>query len=465
MRSVPTDLLNKIFNKLQTPDANADPRIYLIFQRTARYIEEKALLDPMTVAREDEEVFGSWDLAVRRPPERNKTYPDYIYRVQVVDGNCYITRADYDRMIEALTDPEREEEDFMHFYWEPLWDFSGVVEVAIEFDGYWMRTERDAEICFDSPANWNHVTEEIPWVFWTDSAGVLRARRGPDGMVYELATGVSKISAIRSWKNVYRWNHDHGLVVGYIRNNTVYYRSWANQGTEENPQPPAWEIEREVTELPTPAQDVAVFRTNDYRTGFLCESEGEIHWAITDRNWAGMAIPPHTIYSRGTEVLADLIAVEYIDGKHEHTITLTGNLPSTHLYEPMIDSLQPIYLLWAMPDNWFKSAENNGNTIIKAVTKYFLRDMDNAEFEVRDRNNVLFAITNVVYSDNPWELIFTVSDLNYSSEGDLTLKYLGGGATKGEAGQTVDPFDITFTPTGLEYVVANAPEVEAIWNE
>jgi len=47
----------------------------------------------------------------------------------------------------------------------------------------------------------------------------------------------------------------------------------------------------------------------------------------------------------------------------------------------------------------------------------------------------------------------------------LTLKFLGSVTAKGEGGQAFDPFEITFTPTGLDYVAVSGPEVEAMWNE
>src|SRR5690554_6876125 len=95
-----------------------------------------------------------------------------------------------------------------------------------------------------------------------------------------LAEGVSKIAAIRGWKNTYMWNHDQGIIVAYIKSGQIYYRNYCQQPPD---QPALWEIERQV-DLPTPAQNIALFRTNDYRTGFICESEGQIHWAITTRN-------------------------------------------------------------------------------------------------------------------------------------------------------------------------------------
>jgi hypothetical protein len=170
-----------------------------------------------------------------------------------------------------------------HLKWTEQFTIGNAEAVAIEFDGRWHRVG----------GRWELITTGEPYYFWVDG-GKLSVQQG-QGPTYELApSGVTKLAALRGWKNTALWNHDQGIICAYIRGGDLYYRNFANQGTDADPLPAIWDTERKVDEL-SPAQDVALFRTNDYRTGFLAERNGEIHWAITSRNWAVMALEPHTI--------------------------------------------------------------------------------------------------------------------------------------------------------------------------
>lgn len=441
MRTIPASILNKLKLLQQTKANNADPRINLVMQRTKRYIEQGSLLIPRTI--QEGPNLGPHDLAYRR--ESRMTGPDYVYRIYIDAGQAHVDRQEYVKSIEESAE------------WEYLYAIGPATDVAIEFDGRWERTSPDAEVCFDSPASWTLVTFGEPW-FFRVTGGQLLVQQGQGAPTVLAESGVTRVQALRGWKNVYRWNHDHGLICAYIREGAVYYRNYANQGTEQNPLPPVWEQERLVDTLPTPAQNVALFRTNDYRVGFLCESNEEIHWTVTDRNWAGMAIRDHTVRARGTGLYVAFLNVTYEQGYNpDHTIVATGGI-------------DVVALLWAMPDNSFKSAENDGATIVNAVCRHFLTDLTAADFIVVDEDEAVFSVSSIVVGATPFDITLTVDNLNYANqsllgEGDLTLKFLGSGTTKGEAGQDVDPFEITFTPEGLEFIALDPPEVEAIWNE
>lgn len=442
MRTIPASILNKLKLLQQTKANNADPRINLVMQRTRRYIEQGSTLNPVTLW--DRSGLGSIDIAYRR--ESRMTAPDKVYVVYIENGEAHVARTDYIKSIEQANE------------WEYLYSLGSAVDCAIEFDGRWERSSKDAEVCFDAPAQWTHVTMGDPYIFRVLPDGSLVVQQGQGEPVELVPSGVTKVAALRGWKNVYRWDLDHGLICAYIREGAVYYRNYANQGTEQNPQPPVWEQERLVDTLPTPAQNVALFRTNDYRVGFLCESNGEIHWTVTDRNWAGMAIRDHTVRARGTGLYVAFLNVVYEQGYNpDHFIVATGEI-------------DVVALLWAMPENSFKSAENDGPTTIHAVCEHFLTDLTAADFVVIDEDEAVFSVSNIVAGATPFDITLTVDNLNYANqsllgEGDLTLKFLGSGTTKGEAGQDVDPFEITFTPEGLEFIALDPPEVEAIWNE
>lgn len=439
MRVIPASILAKLRQTVHSRDRDADPRINLVMQRTKRYIEQGSEMQPIDLWQRPG--LGPLAVAIRR--EDRLKGPQKIYLCYVENNVAHLAVSDYLKSIEQVQD------------WEYLYEVGPALDVAIEFDGRWQRTSPDAEVCFDSPALWTLVSFGEPYIFRILPGGSLVVQQG-QGPTYELApSSVTKVAALRGWKNTFLWNHDQGIICAYIRAGDLYYRNFANQGTDADPLPAIWDTERKVDEL-SPAQDVALFRTNDYRTGFLAERSGEIHWAITSRNWAVMALEPHTI-TAGIDVAVDLIPITYVNLYHEHTITAGIDLT--------------VALLYGASYNAFTEAHNEGNLIVVATCLHFMTDCSPEEFEVWDDDGDLFHVTDVARDpEHPCLLTLTVQDLNYANQstegaGDLTLKFLGSITAKGEAGQSVDPFQITFTPTGLEFIALSPPEVEAIWNE
>ena len=165
------------------------------------------------------------------------------------------------------------------------------IAVAIEYDGNWIRLENK---------KFTLITDPSPWIFYVTPSGELTAQQLTSLV---LATGVIQVTAIRGWKNVVMPEVDQGLICAYIKtDNKVYYRNYARQLDDTF----QWEIEREITQFAPPVQNVALFRTNDYRTGFIVESNGIISWALTARAWAGMAITPENISSSITDLLIEV---------------------------------------------------------------------------------------------------------------------------------------------------------------
>ena len=324
--------------------------------------------------------------------------------------------------------------------WSKVLDIGEAIDVDIALDGRWIKNETHEK--------WVFTTIREPWIFWVSNSGNLYVMQ-IGNQPFLLSENVTKASAIRGWKNTYHWNHDQGIVVGYLKNDGfVYYRNYCQQPPD---QPALWEIERVIAELPTPAQDVALFRTNDYRTGFLCESNGQMYWTLTARNWANMAIEPHFISAGITDVSINFLPIVYADSFLEHKITAGI-------------SDVAITFLWGSPLNSFVNVYNEGDTTIHAICEHYLTDTSPSDFMVYDTIDAVFSVTGVEYGCTKNELIITVNSLAFSAPDDLTLKFLGG-TTRGEAGQGVDPFEITFTPTGIEYVEVDPPKVQVIWNE
>jgi len=323
--------------------------------------------------------------------------------------------------------------------WDYEYSLATAIDVAIEFDGRWERIPGGQHAPY---------TVGSPFVAIVRPFGRLTVQRGQLDTPFELAAdGVSRVAMLRGWKNTYLWNHDQGVIIAYIRNGVVCYRNYAQQPPDL---PAIWEPERIVTELPTPTQNIALFRTNDYRVGIICESNGRLYWTITTRNWALMAIEQHTIGAAIT-LETELISLTYTDIYNDlHTITGVIGLELLTLYGAAYNNIVTIY--------------NEDNETIHIFFEHQITELVAEDFQVYDENDDLFDVTGLAAdSEDPLHFVLTTLDLNHSVEGDLTLKFLGGG--RGEADQLFDPFNTVFTPTGLEYEEVSGPEVEAIWNE
>ncbi len=319
-------------------------------------------------------------------------------------------------------------------------DFTTAIDIDIKFDGAWERTP---------DGRYTLYTIGDPWVAMVSESGELTVQQGKNGDSLVLAPdGVTKVSMVRGWKNIQRWDQDHGIVVAYIRNGVAYYRNYAQQPPDL---PAIWEVEDEIG-LPSPTKNIDAFRTNDYRVGVIGESNGKLYWTVLDPNWAGMALPSHTITAGDISVSVDLVPLDYIGGfTDSHTITASVNVD--------------VETFWAASFNAFIDAENDGNFTVVARHRYGLLDLTAIDFEIRDADESLFSITDIEEGEGKNEIIFATGDLGFSRPGNLTLKFLGSGNTKGEIGQNVDPFEITFTPIGIEYAELDPPQVEVMWNE
>jgi hypothetical protein len=348
MRPLPPDVLARIYQKLQTPGNNADPRLEVIISRGSKYITAGTPLLARTMRTGPG--LGAFDVALRR--ESHLLPPDMVFMAYIEGGQAHVAQQPYVATMEKST------------AWEYLYTLGPAVDVAAELDGRWVRASKEAKICFDSPANWTHITFGEPWFFRVTPDGALIAHPGQGSPLTLAADNVSKVAAQRSWKNVMTGiNHDHGLVVAYIRDGAVKYRTYAEQDPTFEM---LWEVERTIPfDTSTfPAVNVALFRTNDYRLGCLAEINGLLEWWITRRNWAGMAIPAEKIAASITDLQITLLPVyfysvggptEALNPAHEKGIYRWGE----HDCEKIAASITALSttLLWAS-DTLPVSAEN-----------------------------------------------------------------------------------------------------------
>ena len=433
MRSIPPVLLSKIKEQNQTIWNDANPKMSIQISRAKDTVMDSTYWTVETI-REKE---GLGDLSITA--RRFKPYgpPNRLYNIYVDNG--------------VVKTAIREYPDYKKLKWQNQFDVGMGSAVAIAFDGHWERYRK----------KWQLVTEENPFIFWVDGVGKLWSQLWDDAStLFELASGISKVKAIRAWKNVNFADRDQGIVTGYIKSDgKLYYRNYCTQADGGT----TWENERQVIEFTGTAVNLNMFITNDYRMGFIVEdSLGKIHWIITSRNWAGMAIAPEYINARVSGSI-ELIKIQKLNTYNAEYITASVGGSIEHLYamsDNLIRHMENISI--TMLDENEEEYQNWGFRVLVEL-EHDLTNIDYLDFSLKDENSTSFAVTGVERVGIR-QYLFTTADFN-NAYGDLTLKFAGSGVTKGEAGQNVDSFSSSFTPTNLVPTFIPLPEVEVIWNE
>jgi len=254
MRGLPDDLMVALESKIQKPSmkiiAGRDPKNLFIVET----IHEKSGLNTL-------------DTSLKRLNSESK--PAEAYVVFTDNGIASVKKKD------LPCDPE--------IPWVDLFTIGEASDVAIEFNGYW---EKDP-----ASLRFNFVTDEYPWLFYICN-GDLKAQFWTDESV-TLASDVIKIAAIRGWipANGEQYN-DQGLILAYIKSDgKAYYRNYCTQ----NDLTFLWEVERQLIQFGTGVTGISLFRTNDFRIGFIAEKDTAFEWILTTRNWAGMSVPAEKV--------------------------------------------------------------------------------------------------------------------------------------------------------------------------
>jgi hypothetical protein len=189
------------------------------------------------------------------------------------------------------------------------------------------------------------------------------------------------------------------------------------------------------------------------------DSLGKIHWLITERNWAGMAIAPETISVAPAELVVDLIPIEYIIPhiEDEYITVAPAELITTLLYADTDNAFTAINAP-NIDDDW--------GWIIDLTFDHPIPTLSLVEVVVTNIDNsttiTMASIEKV--SDEIYRL--HVSDIVESGinnvSGDIKVTVTG---AINPAGYTYITMEHTFTPINLVPTFIPLPEVEVIFNE
>ncbi len=269
MKYIPAELLNKLNEKWQVESKDTQPNLRLVAtQATINTLISEPIHEDIPSA------FG--DVAIRQLP--GEKTPSMAYAVCIDNGTARI----YERRFPASLDNA----------WQYIWTLGPAKDAAIEYGGNWFLEAKNRWYILE--------TEETPYLFWIGTDDTLYAQKWDNEQTrIILDTGVSQISVCKGWRSSLMAGLDQGLVVGYLKAGKVYYRAFCIQDDGIA----IWEPSYEVTELGTGNNTLSVFRTNDFRIGFVCENAGQMKWTLSQRNYAGMSFRPETVNAQAQNVV------------------------------------------------------------------------------------------------------------------------------------------------------------------
>lgn len=432
MLDIPSSLIEKLQQKIQTIGTNSNPRMDVIAQRAAKYLNQGSFLYPRTVRTGNS--LGPLDVCIRR--ENFNEEPTEIVMVYIENGIAKVATLPYVHSPDQL------------FKWQ--YDIGPADEVACDFDGRFEPIFDRTGIYFDTETIWALQTFGEPYIALIN-AGVLTLYQNNVAITPVLVPeNAVKCSLIRGFKSRYMLiDNDQGMVCVYTKTDgKVYYRNYCQQINETY----MWELEREITEFVGTVDNISTFLCADYRLGLLAEIAGEIQLLVTERDWSGMAILPENI-TLNVFSTAERIAIRYSNYKEDEYINLdvTSIALRLHGVTTYIISAENI----AYTDLINEIEDDYGYKVrIIFDEPTFLNGTAYTDFSLIDEDNTVFGASSVTQIDNKTiDILFQ----NFNNAvGDLTVGYTPGLMT-GEAGQTIDADSFVFTPTGLVPFAVSPP--------
>lgn len=434
MLPISSTLLNRVKDKLQTIGNNANPQMEIIAQKAAKYLNQGSFLMPRTVRTGNS--LGPLDICIRR--ENKNEEPTEIIMLYIENGIAKVATLPY------VSKPTQN--------FEYKYSIGPASEVACDFDGRWQEINDRTGIYFDTSIRWALVTFSEPY-FALINNGALSIQQ-EQGISLVLAdSGVINCVLLRGWKSAIDTLIDQGLICAYIKaDGKAYYRNYCEQLNGGY----IWELEKEITEFGSVVTSISLFRTADYRTGFLATVNGTMQMLISHRAWSGMAILPESICASKISLSVTFTKINRIDiFIPDHFITAIPKINSSLLYALSDNTIENIYNL--------NRDDGDYGYKIRITLQHSITSISKVDFLLKDSTLVGFAVTDIIVIDfRTFELICA----NFNNANDkLTLSFVGTtGTTKGEIGQSMDAFSKSFVPTNLVRYYIPPPQVINIYN-
>ena len=298
MRTMPYEIRQKLLKDIQVKGTEAEPNLRVVVTQSTTH----TLLSEI-IQKDIPADYG--DVAVRQL--EGESSPSLAYALCIDTGIAIL----YDRRFPTYIEKP----------WNYVWTLGAATETAIEFNGTWK---------IDAGKQWYYLqTELTPYIFFVNGGTLYVQQWNNAETRIPLAESVAQISVCRGWQSSDDPLFDQGLIIGYLKSGSVYYRALCLQESGEL----LWETERQVTELGSGNETLCVFRTNDFRVGFITEKNGAFQYVLSSRTYAGQSVRPESVYSQIEELcFLKTIPILYIEGSDDSQNTIGSSIPQSDGY-------------------------------------------------------------------------------------------------------------------------------------
>ena len=426
MRSIPETLRRKVASRIQTGENGMSASLWVGRPTTPLvdpdYLEKQVILQSGNITKTS--------VAVCHPHLSKSA--THVYFAYIESGEIRVIRTSYKDIME---DHE----------WEPV-EFSKFAD--------------DVSLCFDgtmpkSPSSWVELkTDTIPWVFWCKDGALYGCKLdAPDQTIILAPAGCFAVSAVRAmWSanNVF----DFGLVVFFLLQNNLYYRQLIGG---------VWMDAELVSAGPSEMlwQDLAAFRTWDYRVGVQLKSTtGRIYELFTQFMGIGKQNVDYVEVSR-IKALTELIPIKYHDTLSHDNVALssvTAGAPYGGLYSLDVPKMIVASNLNDGNGDWGKivSIDFDNYLVAQQVAE------NHANFALVDSNGDCFTPMSAILSESGLTVDLEFMDFN-EAYGLCEIQY-NPGTLHSMAGTQVEFTSRHFYPILLNPTGNPLPRVESIWN-
>ena len=394
MLSISSTLLDKVKEKMQTIGNNANPKMEVIAQKAAKYLNQGSFLIPKTVRTGNS--LGPLDICIRR--EDVSQEPTEIVMAYIENGYAKVATLPY---VSKPTD------NFVYQY-----TIGPADDVACDFDGRWVYISDHTGIYFDTSIRWALVTFSEPYFALVNQGALIvyQVNSNADTLVSE---NIVSCSMLRGWKSTNHVLTDQGIICSYIKTDgKVYYRNYCEQEDGSY----IWETEKEIIEFGSIATSISLFRTADYRTGFLATVNGTMQMLISHRSWSAMAINPDHITAKITNMSVAVKEISFNSYRTntEHLSANISNMAVNDLYAISPVMHQAINIANEDEDYGYLVQLDFDERVYNTTgneSQFILSDSTNRKWYAQSIQNngrrILIQFTNMNNAHNPVQLEYT----------------------------------------------------------
>ena len=411
MREIETELLARVLQNVQSVQNENAPSVEIIVSRAntpilrPEYWQESIVTEDATAT--------CTSVAVKKIGRKITD----VYVSYVADGTLTVKRAKFLLPVTRMV-------------WNTVETVEGAVECAIEFDGTFRRIDRDIE----------YRTEDVPWIFYTTTAGMLMyGHVGDETFDTLIASNVGAIDVVKGVEGQYG-EISQGLIVFYIVSGGVFYRQLIDG---------EWQGQESVSIAPINAVSVKAERLFDFRIVLHVTDTTGALWEVISKmeasGWNGIENIAVTLSQKNS-----VTAIVYPIGCGYEFLPAAISQDNKILY-----AFSPVMI----------TAENinngEGNYGYKVRVTFDERIFDPmCGFILTDEASGAWSCSSAIkISDKVLELTF--GNFN-NADGDCTVTY-----TPGTIMGDVVPLEagaVVFSPTNLIPFAVDAPKVVTITN-